>query len=330
MTTTLDSAATSTKFVLSGGNLTTTYTSSTGYGSTASQVSSGSATKIYFEAVLDADASASGFTGFGVTSSNTGFQNGDLGAGPLSIGYYSDGLVYRNAATVTTAAPFSAGHRIAIAADITARTAQVRNITTASAWSAAVTFTNAGFSAYAGFSATANGSKATFIFDGPFVGTPPAGDYAEWDSDVIGGAASYTLTATTAVMALAGTTTGLFAARLLGATVGALALTGNAANLIKTAVGAVLTATTGALALTGTTTNLVYTQVRSIIAQVGTLLLTGNPAGVIYTPLNQYTLTATPGTLVLAGNYAQLNANQLERQPGPLRFGRKVTINRLW
>jgi hypothetical protein len=116
----------------------------------------------------------------------------------------------------------------------------------------------------------------------------------------------------------------------LTATTAALTLTGNAANLVKTFIGYVLTATTGALALASTTTNLVYTQVRSIVAQVGTLLLTGWPANLVYTSLNQYTLTAAPGAVTLYGVPVNLLAVQRETQPGPLHFGRKVIVPRRW
>jgi hypothetical protein len=368
MATTLNPATTSTKCALSGGNLTVEKTSGTGYGSSASAGSAGGATKVYVEAILNVDSGGSGTNAFGVASRTDGFEGNYVGLGNFSAGWFTDGGVYRNNLLVSTIATFGVGHRVGIAADTSARTIKFRNITTASAWSAAFDIAHdaAGVPYYFVFSAGAVGAKATFIADGTFVGTPPDGSYVEWDGDAIsGGAASFTLTATPGALALTGTTTNLRRALFLTATTAALALTGSAANLARSLVltatqGALaltgivvnlaysgvaasytITATTGALSLVGNTANLVYARIYALVTEAGTLLLTGTPAELRHTTPNNV-LTAEPGALILTGSPAELRhelavppawfdggANLTD--PGRLVFGiPHVTVPNRW
>lgn len=126
---------------------------------------------------------------------------------------------------------------------------------------------------------------------------------------------AYELTATTGALALTGndanlTPSGASANYPLTATTGTLALTGNTAALQRALI---LPVTTGALALTGSTTD--FLRGFALAATTGALALAGNTANLA----RGLFLTATAGALALAGNVADfMRGNILSATSGAL------------
>jgi hypothetical protein len=110
----------------------------------------------------------------------------------------------------------------------------------------------------------------------------------------------YTLTATVGSVALAGVANKLVYARDFKVDVGAITLTGNAANLSR---GYKLTAATGAIVLAGQATQLRVA--RQATTTTGAVTLTGNPATLTVATASRV-LTATVGNIVMAGQAVNL------------------------
>ena len=169
---TLDPAITSSRFTLSDGNLTATYTGASGYGTSGSTFSSGTS-RMYAEFVATSGGHA-GNTGYGVSADMSGFEGGWLGASGSNVALYGDGAIYRNSGVAGTGPTFLAGQRIAIDVSNNPPSISFRNVTSDSAWSTPVTFTAANGSPLSlGISAQNVGSKGSFFFD-TVVGDVPA------------------------------------------------------------------------------------------------------------------------------------------------------------
>ena len=138
--------------------------------------------------------------------------------------------------------------------------------------------------------------------------------------------------------------------RAMPAGVGAFSLSSTATNLIYSGSGAkVLPAMRGQFVLNGQAAGSRLTRVLALapgsivfggqaaglrrdlklFAVNGPFALTGNVAGLVYQTAHARVMAASPGSFVLEGVAANLIAMQLEKQPGPIEFGRPVWL-RAW
>jgi hypothetical protein len=138
---------------------------------------------------------------------------------------------------------------------------------------------------------------------------------------------AYTLVADSATFTVGTSSTGLTRQAVLPTTVGAFALTGNAANTTKqsvlpTTVGAfslsgqdaqttrqlVLGTSVGAFTLNGSSVNLPWTH--NLTADVASFTLTGNAAALSYSSSTNTTMTVTAGSFLVDGSAADLTLHR--------------------
>jgi hypothetical protein len=121
---------------------------------------------------------------------------------------------------------------------------------------------------------------------------------------VSAGGSPYTMPAAKGSVTLAGTVTGLRAARQLAAVKGSIALAGTTTGL---RAARTLTAVKGSIALAGLATGLRVARI--LTAVKGSIVLTGFAAGLVYSSFK--TLTAAVGSITLAGQAATLRLTRV-------------------
>jgi hypothetical protein len=125
-------------------------------------------------------------------------------------------------------------------------------------------------------------------------------------ASISAGTVAYTMPAAVGAITLAGTATGLRAARILTAVTGAITLAGTATGL---RAARILTAATGAIVLAGSAANLIYATTKTLIASTGSIVVAGTATGL----RAARQLAATKGSITLAGTLTGL------------KFGRVLT-----
>jgi hypothetical protein len=146
---------------------------------------------------------------------------------------------------------------------------------------------------------TLTGNVANLVKSGAFALTALSSTLA-LDARPVNFLSAWRLTASAGALVLAGTTTGLWRGFALGALAGALSLTGTTVGFLRSAV---------------------------MEALRGLLALFGRDAGLVHVAIKRYTLVARSGSLQLEGRQVDLAARLLEKQPGPLVFGRRLILH---
>ena len=151
------------------------------------------ATKLYAEVLCVAEdvSGGHGFLGFGIADGTLPLDASRVGSTSASVGFYTDGNVYNNAAVATASSGWTAGDWCAIAVDTVAKTVQFRNISAAGAWSSAVSISALSGALYLVASATNTNDSLTANFDGAFIGVVPTG-FTRWDGSAAGAATGIT------------------------------------------------------------------------------------------------------------------------------------------
>ena len=162
------------------------------YGNTFSNGNRGAA-KLYAEVLCVAEdvSGGHGFLGFGIADGTLPLDASRVGSTSASVGFYTDGNVYNNAAVATASSGWTAGDWCAIAVDTVAKTVQFRNISAAGAWSSAVSISALSGALYLVASATNANDSLTANFDGAFIGVVPTG-FTRWDGSASGAATGIT------------------------------------------------------------------------------------------------------------------------------------------
>lgn len=318
MPTTWDASDKSANIALSGGDLVAT-TTSTATGSVRASVDWSA--KQYIEITLTA------LPGGGQAMAGVADASDGIGTLPgNSVGYNSTGDVYFGVSVVDTDTPLTVGNVWCLAVDAPNGRIWIRRNNGLWNKSAAadpgsnpvdyvaygdVSITGAAapwvvFSGASGIAVTVNFGATAFAY------TPPTGY-----SGVDPGATGYSLTAALGTFTLAGQAAGLTTARFLTASAGALALTGQGANLVKAGSGAyTLAASVGASTLSGQITGLLAA--RLLGAASGGHAHTGQDAGVLV----GRKAVADQGAFVAGGQAAGLAvARSLQAGIGALTLG---------
>jgi hypothetical protein len=185
-----NSAKTGPSITLQNNNLTAIRLSSSGtYDNTYTTTTSG-ASKVYAEIRSDT------LIDVGRNALGVGLDTGPIlaswiGDTASAFGWYGDGTVYNNGANISPAPTYAAGHWLGIALDRLGQTVQFKNITTSSAWSAAINVASFGAGDVA-VRATLQSQNQSYTvnFVGTFLGAPPASGYARWDGTAIDASAA--------------------------------------------------------------------------------------------------------------------------------------------
>jgi hypothetical protein len=185
-----NAAKTGPSITLQNNNLTAIRLASSGtYDNTYTTTTSG-ASKVYVEIRADT------LIDVGRNALGLGLDTGPIlaswiGDTASAFGWYGDGTVYNAAALVSAAPTYAAGHWLGIALDRLGQTVQFKNITTASAWSAAINVASFGVGDVA-VRATLQSQNQSYTvnFKGTFLGAPPASGYARWDGTAIDASAA--------------------------------------------------------------------------------------------------------------------------------------------
>ena len=121
---TWDPSNKSANITLSGGNLVATRAAGVSSPNAVRSTTSYTTEKKYAECTITNSPGTGGTTGLGLCNASFLFTGGGyVGSTNTGIGYYSDGNVYRNNASVGTIATFTSGDVICMAVDATARLA---------------------------------------------------------------------------------------------------------------------------------------------------------------------------------------------------------------
>jgi hypothetical protein len=136
---------------------------------------------------------------------------------------------------------------------------------------------------------------------------------------------AYTLVALPGAFPFAGSSVNFLYGYRLTATVGAFAFAGVTTGLVY---GRTLVATTANFAFNGISADLTYRAVYKISVDAGAFPFTGFNVDLAYHALQNYQLIVTPGIFDFSTLPVNLSAILFEKQPGDIRFGRRVYLRR--